>query len=127
MDAGLVVVSAVLGVFLAVPLVLAWVSTNPRRWARVEGVLGREPGGEAPRWVWWLGSGVSGVYTFMGAGLFLGGENRLLGAMWVLQGLTWGLLVGYQYRVYRRRRAAETSAQTQVEGRAEPGRPGTGG
>jgi hypothetical protein len=89
-------------------------------------VLGREPGGKTPRWVWWLGGGLSGVYVFMGAGLFLGGENRLLGAMWVLQGFTWGLLVGYQYRVYRRR-AAETSAETQVEHRAEPGRPRTGG
>ena len=33
---------AVLGVFPLVPLVFAWVSTNGRRWSRVEGVLGRD-------------------------------------------------------------------------------------
>ncbi len=42
MDAGLVVVPAVLGVFPLVPLVFAWVSTNGGRWSRVEGVLGRD-------------------------------------------------------------------------------------
>jgi hypothetical protein len=42
MDAGLVVVLALLGAFLLAPLTLAWVSTNPRRWSRVEGVLGRD-------------------------------------------------------------------------------------
>src|ERR687898_2998764 len=42
MDAGLVVVLAVLGVFLLVPLAFAWVSTNPRRWNRVGRVLGRD-------------------------------------------------------------------------------------
>ena len=61
MDAGLVVVSEVLGVFLLVPLVFAWVSTNPRRWARVEGVLGREPKGSARLARWstrlWFGVG----------------------------------------------------------------------
>jgi hypothetical protein len=60
MDAGLVVVLAVTGAFLLVPLVFAWVSTDPRRWARVEGVLGREPpqGVLSPRWtvaLWLVG------------------------------------------------------------------------
>ena len=41
MDAGLVAVLAVLAVVLLVPLAFAWVSTNPRRWGRVERVLGR--------------------------------------------------------------------------------------
>src|SRR5918994_7339654 len=43
MDAGLVVVLAVVGVFLLVPLPFAWVSTNPRRWGRGQRGLGRGP------------------------------------------------------------------------------------
>jgi hypothetical protein len=62
MDAGLVVVVAVLGVFPLVPLGFAWVRRNPRRWARVEGVLGREPKGSArlARWSMglWFGASV---------------------------------------------------------------------
>jgi hypothetical protein len=61
MDAGLMVVLAVLGAFLLVPLAFAWLSTNPRRWARVERVLGREPGG-SERWARWA----SGIRVAIG-------------------------------------------------------------
>ena len=99
MDAGLVVVAAVLGGFLLVPLVFAWVSTNPRRWARVEGVLGREPEGKVPRWLWGIWIGFSALYVVMGAAMLLGGRERWLGAAWVLQGTSWGLLGGWYYRL----------------------------
>jgi hypothetical protein len=121
MDAGLVVVAAVLGVFLLVPLVFAWVSTNPRRWARVEGVLGREPkGGKVPRWLWGIWIGFSALYVVMGAAMLLGGRERWLGAAWVLQGTSWGLLGGWYYRCWRQEQAAARSAETQVQDRAEP-------
>jgi hypothetical protein len=128
MDAGLVVVLAVLGLFLLVPLVFAWVSTNPRRWARVEGVLGREPKGSErlARWSMWLWLGVGAAYLVIGVVQVVsgqGGELRwvsfVLGFLYLLNGST-------QYARYRRIRRRE-SAQTQVERRAEPGRPGTGG
>ena len=127
MDAGLVVVSAVLGVFLLVPLVLAWASTSPRRWARVEGVLGRELAGKPPpRWLFagWIVLGV--LYLAMAVLQARTPErdgfpwfNLFVGVIWLLNG-------GTQYLMYRRMRRRE-SAQTQVEHGAEPGRPGTGG
>jgi hypothetical protein len=129
MDAGLAVVSAVLGVFLLVPLAFAWVSTDPRRWARVEGVLGREPpaGVLSPRWTVGLWVGMGAAYIAVGIAQARTDEpdgfpwlNLVLGVAWMLNG-------GFQYVVYRRRRAAEASAQTQVEDRAEPGRPDAGG
>ena len=126
MDTGLVVVAAVVGAFLLVPLVLAWVSTNPRRWARVEKVLGQDVGQAPPRWLFggWIGFGV--VYLVMAAIQSRTPErdgfpwvNVVVGILWILNGCT-------QYLVYRRMRRRE-SAETQVEHRAEPGRPRTGG
>jgi hypothetical protein len=46
--------------------------------------------------------------------------NLFIGVMWLLNG-------GAQYLIYRRRRAAEASVETQVENRAEPGGPRSGG
>ena len=126
MDGGLVVVLAVLGAFLLVPLGFAWVSTDPRRWARVEGVLGRErllP----PRLVVGLWLGIGAAYVAVGIAQYRTDEpdgypwpSLILGVAWMLNG-------AFNYVVYRRRRAAENSAETQVEDRAEPGRPGAGG
>jgi hypothetical protein len=127
MDTGLVVVLVVSGFFLLVPLVLAWASTSPRRWARVEGVLGRELAGKPPpRWLFagWIVLGV--LYLAMAVLQARTPErdgfpwfNLFAGVFWILNG-------GSQYLVYRRMRQRE-SAETQVERRAEPGRPGTGG
>jgi heme A synthase len=128
MDAGLVVVGAVLGVFLLVPLALAWVSTNPRRWARVERMLGREPKGSArlARWSMRLWFGVGAAYLVIGVFQVVSGQagqlrwvSFVLGFLYLLNGFT-------QYAMYRGMRRRE-SAQTQVEDRAEPGRPGAGG
>jgi hypothetical protein len=131
MDAGLAVVLAVLGAFLLVPLWLAWVSTDPRRWARVEGVLGRELNPKrVPSWLWWVWIGFSVLYVIMGVARLLGRDDevgRWLGAVWVLQGTIWGFLCGWYYRQRRQEQAAARSAQTQVQDRAEPGRPGAGG
>lgn len=128
MDAGLVVVSAVLGVFLVMPLVLAWVSRNPRGWARVEGVLGREPKGSARLARWsirlWFGLGVA--YLVMGIVQVVSGQGGELRWVSFVLGFLYLLSGGTQYVMYRRMRRAE-SAQTQVQHRAEPGRPRTGG
>jgi hypothetical protein len=127
MDAGLVVVLAVLGVFLLVPLVFAWLSTNPRRWSRVEGVLGREPRASerAARWAIGCLFAVGPAYIVIGIVQARTDEpdgtpwlSFFLGAVGLVNGAT-------QYVVYRRRRAE--SLQTQVQRRAEPGRPGPGG
>jgi hypothetical protein len=128
MDAGLVIVLVVLGAFLLVPLVFAWVSIDPRRWARVEGVLGREPRGSArlARWSMWVWFGVGVAYLVMGVVQVVTGQSTallwvsfVLGALYVLNGAT-------QLVMYRRMRRRE-SAQAQVQDRAEPGRPRPGG
>ena len=128
MDAGLVVVAAVLGVFLLVPLGFAWVSTDPRRWARVEGVLGREPKGSErlARWSMRLWFGVGVAYLVMGVVQVLSGQAGELRWVSFVLGFLYLLNGGTQYAMYRRMRRRE-SAQTQVQDRAEPGRPGTGG
>ena len=129
MDAGLAVVLAVLGAFLLVPLVLAWVSANPRRWARVEAVLGRElpEGMLSPRWIIGLWVGIGAAYAAVGIVQARTDEpdgfpwlSLLLGGAYMLNGV-------FNYVVYRRRRRAEASAQTEVQDRAEPGRPRAGG
>jgi hypothetical protein len=128
MDAGLAIVLAVLGVFLLVPLVFAWVSTDPRRWARVEGVLGREPKGSTrlARWSIGLWFGVGVAYLVMGVVQVVTRQptdlewlSFALGTVYLFNGAS-------QYVMYRRMRRRE-SAQTQVEDRAEPGRPASGG
>jgi hypothetical protein len=110
-----------------VPLVFAWVSTNPRRWSRVERVLGREPvGKEPPRWLFgaWMVLGIA----YIAVGLIQAQTskpdgfpwiNLVIGAAWILNGVT-------QYLIYRRR-AAKASVQPQVEHGAEPRRPRPGG
>jgi hypothetical protein len=131
MDAGLVLVLAVLGVFLLVPLVLAWVSTNPRRWARVERVLGRDlPEGNdrVPRWLPWVGIGAGAGYLALGVfGLLVEEPVRRMAPFYLAQGALFGGIGVGQYLALRRDRAAKGSAEAQVEGRAEPGRPGAGG
>ena len=117
MDAGLVVVVGVLGVFLLVPLVFAGVSTNPRRWTRVEEVLGREPKGSArlARWFIGLWFGLGAAYLVMGLVQVVSGQatellwvSFVLGALYLVNG-------GARFVMYRR-----ASAETQVQDRAEP-------
>jgi heme A synthase len=128
MDTGLVAVLAVLGAVLLVPLGFAWVSTSPRRWARVEGVLGREPKGSPrlARWSIWLWIGVGVAYLVLGVVQVVTGQSSellwvsfVLGPLYLLNG-------GIQYLMYRRMRGRE-SVQPQVKGRAEPARPRAGG
>jgi hypothetical protein len=129
MDAGLVVVLAVLGVFLLVPLGFAWLSTDPRRWARVERVLGREPpqGWLSPRWAIGLWAGVGAMYIAIGVVQARTEERDGFQWLSLALGVTYLLNGGFLYVVHRRRQKAERSAQAQVEDRAEPGRPGAGG
>jgi hypothetical protein len=126
MDAGLVVVLAVLGAFLLVPLGFAWVSTNPRRWARVEGVLGRDRRMLSPR-------GALAVWTGLGSSYLVAGFVRLRsdrpgGTGWLMVGF--GLLyvaVGAAAYLLNRRLQTGGSVKTQVQDRAEPGGPRPGG
>jgi hypothetical protein len=127
MDAGLVVVLAVLGVFLLVPLAFAWASTHPRRWARVEGVLGREPRG-SERWARWatgLRIGIGSIYLVLGI-VQLRGDNSLIGWAFAVIG-TLQVALGVTAYLLRGRVQSERSVQTQVEDRAEPGCPAVGG
>jgi hypothetical protein len=127
MDAGLVVVLAVLGVFLLVPLVFAWVSTDPRRWARVEGVLGRDRRMLSPRGALAVWTGLGSIYLV--AGFVQLRSDRPGGTGWLMVGF--GLLyvaIGVAaYLLNRRLRTSGGSAQAQVQDRAEPRRPGAGG
>ena len=98
------------------------------RWARVEGVLGREPKGSARlvRWSMGLWFGVGVAYLVMGVVQVVTGQTTkllwvsfVLGALYLLNG-------GTQYVMYRRMRRRE-SVQAQVQHRTEPRRPGAGG
>jgi hypothetical protein len=129
MDAGLVVVLALLGVFLLVPLGFAWVSTDPRRWARVEGVLGRQPlaGVLSPRWAVGLWVGMGAAYIAVGVAQARTEARDGLPWLSLLVGVAYMLNGGFFHVVHRRRRKAEESAKPQVEDRPEPGRPAAGG
>jgi hypothetical protein len=130
MDAGLVVVLAVLGVFLLIPLGLAWVSTSPRRWSRIEGVLGRDlPTGHdrVPHWMPWalIGGGV----LYLAGAILLRRDRDAPGSLplWVLTGIGY-IALGMAHLIVRRRQERRSaSVQSQVEDRAEPGGPAAGG
>ena len=129
MTLGSVVMVTAIGFFAVAPLVLAWVSTDPARWGRVEGVLGRElPAGVlSPRWVVGLWVGFGAAYAAVGITQARTDEadgfpwlSLLLGAACMSTGV-------FNYVVYRRRCKAEESAQAQVEDRAEPSGPAASG
>jgi hypothetical protein len=127
MDAGLVVVLAVLGAFLLVPLGFAWVSTNPRRWARVEAVLGRDRRMLSPRGALAVWAGLGSIYLV--AGFFRLRSDRPGDAGWLMVGfgLLYVAIGGAAYLLNRRLQTGGGSAQPQVENRPEPGRPRPGG
>jgi hypothetical protein len=126
MDAGLVIVLVVLGAFLLVPLVFAWVSLDPRRWARVEGVLGRDPSREV-RWApgFWIGLGA--IYLVFGIVRLRGDRSPDVGWLMEGQGALYVTLGIASYFLTRRLRREAGSAQPQVQDRAEPGGPRPGG
>jgi hypothetical protein len=126
MDAGLVVVLAVLGVFLLVPLAFAWLSTNPRRWARVERVLGREPSREV-RWApgFWVGLGV--IYLAFGVVRLRSERSGDVGWLMEGQGVLYVAVGVAAFFLRRRIRREAESVQPQVQHRPEPGRPRPGG
>jgi hypothetical protein len=128
MDAGFVVVVAAIGFFVLVPLALAWVSTDPGRWGRVEAVLGREPRGSerAARWALraWLVAGAGYIVL----GIVQAWTEERDGPPWLslLLGGSYLLIGGLQYHMYQRMRRREASAEPQIEDRAEPGGPASG-
>jgi hypothetical protein len=127
MSLAFVVVATSIGLFVRAPLALAWASTDRRRWARVERVLGRDPGRQPPWAVWGGAIGLSVALLAAGAYRLLIQRDRdpSLGLLAVTQSLLWASFVGFSYLRWRRERA--DSAQPQVQGRAEPRRPGPGG
>jgi 4-amino-4-deoxy-L-arabinose transferase-like glycosyltransferase len=124
---GTVVVLVVTGLFVLLPLWFAWLSTDSRRWQRVERLLGREPTSkEPPSWVWWAWIGLSAAYVVIGALRVASGRERFLGVVWLFQGVLWGLLAGSWYLRWRREReqASPGADSAQVEGGPKGPRPG---
>jgi hypothetical protein len=130
MDARLPVVLAVIGLFLLVPLWLAWLSTDSLRWGRVQRVLGREPSNDPnQQWGVWAGLSAANLLTaalhLLAGGPF--GRLRWSGLVWLVGGLLNAVVAGVGYRRWRgdRRRAGPAGAQ--VWDGPEAGRPGAGG
>jgi hypothetical protein len=124
----LIVVLAVTGLLLLLPLWLAWLSMDSRRWQRVERILGREPSGMQPRrWLWWTWIGLSVAYLVTGVLWVASGHDRLLGVVWLLQGTVWGLLAGsyLRWRPERARAGPDPvgADQDEPEGPHPAGRP----
>jgi hypothetical protein len=97
---------------------------------RVERMLGREPRG-SERWARWsigLWFGVGAAWIIMGITQVVTGQSTETEFEWIsfAVGALYLLTAGTQYFTYRHMRRAG-SAEAQVEGRAEPGRPGAGG
>jgi hypothetical protein len=126
MGTGLVVVLAVTGLFLLLPLWFAWLSLDSRRWQRVERILGRElPDKEPPRWLWWAWAGFCAAYVVLGVLRVVSGRERVLGIAWLVQGVAFGILGGVSYLRWRRERerASPGAAGAQVK-HGPQGRPG---
>ena len=125
MDAGLMVVLALLGAVVLVPLALAWVSTNPRRWSRVEGVLGREPKTRPypPRWLPWVLIAGGAGYLVAALAMARDPDTPSLFLFWALTG-TGYVLAGVIHLVARRRQKRKAASDAPPAGdRAEPGKP----
>ena len=99
---------------------------DSRRWQRVERILGREPSGKEPRWVWWAWIGLSAAYVVIGALRVASGRERFIGVVWLFQGVVCGVLAGSFYRRWRRERERASPGATgaQVEGESAGRRPG---
>jgi hypothetical protein len=126
-DAGLVIVLVVLGTFLLGPLGLAWVSTSPRRWARVEAVLGRDRRMLPPRGALAVWTGLGSIYLVAGFVQLRSDRPGSTGWLMVGFGLLYVAIGAAAYLLNRRLQTGGGSAQTQVQDRAEPGRPRPGG
>jgi hypothetical protein len=127
MDGGVLVVLTVIGFFLLAPLWLAWLSTDSRRWARLERAIGREPSGDLnEQWGVWAGLSAMNLFT---ASLHLlpgspFGRLRWSGLIWLVGGLLNAAVAGVLYRRRRRDRQRAASARAQVPDGPEAGRSG---
>jgi hypothetical protein len=92
MGTGLLVMLLLFGVFVGIPLWLAWLSAT-ERFGRVERVLGAESWHrQSSRWAWawaWPVTG-AGIYAAMGLTQLAQG-HRVLGVMSLVRGGFWGL------------------------------------
>jgi hypothetical protein len=129
MGTGLVVVLVVTGLFALLPLWFAWLSTDSRRWQRVERILGREPrsGMDPSRWLCWAWMGLSAAYLITGALSVAGGRERIVSVVLLFLGIAYGARGGVCFYVRWRRqreRADPGAAGAQVEGGPAGRRPG---
>jgi hypothetical protein len=105
MGTALVIMLMLFGVFVGIPLWLAWLSATGR-FGRVERVLGAEPWHrQSSRWAWIWPMTIAGVYAVMGVVLLAQGR-RVLGVVNVLAGGFWALQVPVM--VWMKRRQAVT-------------------
>ena len=114
-------VLALLGAVLLVPLALAWVSANPRRWTRVERVLGREPKARPypPRWLPWALIGGGAGYLATAIAMARDRDTPSLFPFWALTG-TGYVLAGVIHLVARQRQKRKV-ASDQPPGREPSG------
>jgi hypothetical protein len=126
MGVGLVAVLVATGLVVLLPLWFAWLSLDSRRWQRVERILGREPSGKEPRWVWWAWASLCAAYVVIGVLRVASGRERFLGVVWLFQGVAFGLLAGFWYLRWRRERerASSGAAGAKVEPGPKGRRPG---
>jgi hypothetical protein len=109
MGTTLVVVLVLFGVFVGIPLWLAWLSATGR-FARVERVMGAEPWHQqSSRWalIWPLA--FAGTYAVMGV-ILLAQGRRVLGIVNLVTGGFWGLQLPVMAWI-KRRQAVQDKAE----------------
>jgi hypothetical protein len=104
MGTALVLMLLLFGVFVGIPLWLAWLSATGR-FARVEQVMGAEPWHrQSSRWAWvWPLAGAA-IYAVMGVVLLAQG-HRVLGVANLVTGAFWGLQLPVMVWIKRRQAA----------------------
>ena len=107
MGTALVIMLMLFGVFVGIPLWMAWLSATGR-FARVEWVMGVEPWHrQSSRWAWvWPLAGAA-MYAVMGVVLLAQG-HRLLGVMNLVTGGFWGLQLPVMVWIKRRQAASRS-------------------
>jgi hypothetical protein len=104
MGTALVLILLLFGVFVGIPLWLAWLSATGR-FARVERVMGAEPWHrQSSRWAWvWPLAGAA-TYAALGVVLLAQG-HRVLGVVNLVTGAFWGLQLPVMVWIKRRQAA----------------------
>ena len=105
MGTALVVILLLFGVFVGIPLWLAWLSATGR-FGRVERVLGAEPWPrQSSRWAWVWPAVLGGLYVVLGVANLAEGR-RVLGIAMLVTAAFWWLQIPLVLWL-RRRQAAQ--------------------